>query len=149
MQHRALSLLHALTLILHSIAHDPLPPPQRELPPQKKELARNRQALYSDRERRRRELQEEAETKECTFRPNIAASSAAGWGAEGGGGGYDSDGAGGRRLPLHERLHKEAREREAARALAHHHLEQEALRECTFQVCAVTLGGGGGAFFVA
>lgn len=49
--------------------------------------------------------------------------------------GYDSDGAGGgRRVPLHERLHKEAREREAARALAHHHLEKETLRECTFQV---------------
>lgn len=105
-----------------------------------KELARNRQALYSDRERQRREQQEEAETKECTFRPNIVASSAAGWGAAAEaaaeGTGYDSDEAGGhRRLPLHERLHKEAREREAARALAHHHLEKETLRECTFRVC--------------
>ncbi|CAM9729952.1 unnamed protein product [Scytosiphon promiscuus] len=54
------------------------------------ELARDRQALYSDRERQRKELQ--------------------------------------------ERLHREAREREAARALAHHHVEKEALRECTFQV---------------
>eukprot|EP00903_Cladosiphon_okamuranus_P005531 g5509.t1 len=115
------------------------------------ELARDRQVIYSDRERRRRELQEEAETKECTFRPNIAASSAGGWGGEGGGGGYDSEGAGGRRLPLHERLHKEAREREAARALAHHHLEKEALRECTFQPTLKAAGSctGGAAVAVA
>ncbi|CAN0387555.1 unnamed protein product, partial [Ectocarpus sp. 8 AP-2014] len=91
-----------------------------------KELARDRQALYSDRERRRKELQEEAETKECTFHPNVVSSSAAGRGAAG----HGSGGAGARRPPLHERLHKEAREREAARALAHHHLEKEALREC-------------------
>lgn len=137
----------ACTLSRHT--RPSLPPSQRQLPPKQKELARNRQALYSDRERRRREQQEEAETKDCTFCPNIAASR--GWGAGAGagagagpeGGGCDSDGAGGRRLPLHERLHKEAREREAARALAHHHLEKEALRECTFQV-RVVIGGWGG-----
>lgn len=99
----------------------------------KQELARNRQALYSDRERKRKELHEEAETKECTFRPNIGPSRTVGWGVEEGAS-YDSGGNGGGRPPLHERLHKEAREREAARALAHHHLEKEALRECTFQV---------------
>eukprot|EP00752_Nemacystus_decipiens_P011160 g9916.t1 len=113
------------------------------------ELARNRQALYAERERRRKELQEEAETKECTFRPNIAESSAAGWGAEGGGGGDDSDGAGGWRLPLHERLHKEAREREATRALAHHHLEKEVLRECTFQPTLAAAGSCTGEAAVA
>ncbi|CAM9623371.1 unnamed protein product, partial [Ectocarpus sp. 12 AP-2014] len=101
-----------------------------------KELARDRQALYSDRERRRKELQEEAETKECTFRPNIVSSSAAGRGAAG----HGSGGAGARQPPLHERLHKEAREKEAARALAHHHLEKEALRECTFQPTVNTTG---------
>ncbi|CAM9754008.1 unnamed protein product, partial [Ectocarpus sp. 13 AM-2016] len=100
------------------------------------ELARDRQALYSDRERRRKELQEEAETKECTFRPNIVSSSAAGRGAAG----HGSGGTGARRPPLHERLHKEAREKEAARALAHHHLEKEALRECTFQPTVNTTG---------
>lgn len=48
-------------------------------------------------------------------------------------------------MPLHERLHTEARERQAARGLAQHHLEQEALRECTFQVKFlhfVALSGG-------
>ncbi|CBJ29035.1 hypothetical protein Esi_0133_0021 [Ectocarpus siliculosus] len=105
-----------------------------------KELARDRQALYSDRERRRKELQEEAETKECTFHPNIVSSSAARRGAAG----HGSGGAGARRPPLHERLHKEAREREAARALAHHHLENEALRECTFQARGAWWGGDGG-----
>lgn len=99
----------------------------------KQELARNRQALYSERERRRKELREEEETKECTFRPKISRSRAAGWGMEEGAR-YGADGIEGGRPPLHERLHKEAREREAARALAHHHVEKEALRECTFQV---------------
>lgn len=71
------------------------------------------------------ELQDEAETKECTFRPKIIASAAEE---------DDRDGGGGGRLPFHERLHKEAREREAARALVQQHLDREALRECTFQV---------------
>lgn len=75
-------------------------------------------------------MQEEAETKECTFHPKLVAASASGVAERDV---YGGDG-GGNRLPLHERLHKEAREREAARALAQHHLEKESLRECTFQV---------------
>lgn len=91
------------------------------------ELARNRLGIYSERERQRREMQEEEVTRECTFRPRIATAAA---GATNDG---DSDGGGGRTVPFHERLHREAREREAARALAQHHVEAQALRECTFQ----------------
>lgn len=48
--------------------------------------------------------------------------------------GDEFDELGRSRIHLHERLHKEAREKEAARALAQHHLEAQLLRECTFQV---------------
>lgn len=114
----------------------PPPPPPPPPPVSVQELARDRQHVYSARERRRKEIQDEAETKECTFRPNIVAATGTGAAEDG-----RPDGPGGPRLPLHERLHKEAREREAAKALAQHHLEAELLRECTFQVtggqCAI------------
>lgn len=90
------------------------------------ELARSRRAIYCDREKQRRKLQEEKETKECTFRPKITAVSKR---SE-----KDGDLDGDRRsMALHERLHGEARKKEAARALAQLHLEAEYLRECTFQ----------------
>lgn len=83
-------------------------------------------------------MQHEAETKECTFRPNIIAAAGTGAAEDDRAGGPGS-GPGGPRPPLHERLHKEAREREAARALAQHHLEAELLRECTFQVMVLVV----------
>lgn len=74
-------------------------------------------------------MQEQEAAKECTFRPKLNASTAVRGDA-----GDDPNGFERPRIPLYERLHKEAREREAVRALAQHHLEAEILRECTFQV---------------
>lgn len=73
-------------------------------------------------------MQKEVETKECTFSPNVIASAMLKTDRC-----KNLDGPEEMRPPLHERLHKEAREREAARILAQHHLEAEILRECTFQ----------------
>lgn len=93
------------------------------------ELARDRQQIYSDRERQRRERQEKEEAKECTFRPKLYTTPATKADT-----GDEFDELGRSKIHLHERLHKEAREKEAARALAQHHLEAQLLRECTFQV---------------
>lgn len=80
-------------------------------------------------------MQEEMHAKECTFQPKIAPFSRSSsstcrarrgcWGIE-----VDDEA----RVPLHERLHKDAREREAARTLAQRHLESKILEEYTFQV---------------
>lgn len=93
------------------------------------ELAQDRQKLYSLRERQRQEMQEKAETEECTFHPKVKPHRARmaqtrRWPGE----------SGEPRAPLYERLHREAKGKEAARLLAQHHIEVKLLKECTFQV---------------
>lgn len=90
-------------------------------------------------------MQDRADIEECTFRPHVVATARTRPLRQLEGLGIASQmdvavGEGGKRLPLHERLHHEAREREAARALTQFHLEKEALRECTFHVSNLAIG---------
>ncbi|CAM9748842.1 unnamed protein product, partial [Phaeothamnion confervicola] len=119
------------------------PPPAPPTPERLAQLARDREAAYSERERLRLEAEAEAQ-RACTFRPNLCHRREKVGARDAGGGGSSGVGIGGggdgRLEAVHERLHRAAREREAATAAARHLIQEAELTECTFWPRLVTTG---------